>query len=132
MRLASGNLPTPIDYEHPADIIIGHGVRLAQIEPIEAGDGIRQRVARNRSRVIVNALAPGKRALELYAMTDFFYDSNLECLIGGASSPVDQPDRSCTPSNRSAAGSVRKEARGAWIGPIWSAWPEVTRGAQCR
>src|SRR6267378_1063895 len=43
------DLPAPVDHQDPADIVIGHGAALAQIEPIEAGDGIRQRIARNRT-----------------------------------------------------------------------------------
>src|SRR5579872_6746946 len=136
LRLASGNLPTSVDYQHSADIVIGHGARLAQIEPIETGNGIGQRIARNRSRIIVNALSPSERTLELHAMAHFFYDSNLECFIGRTSSPVHEPDRSSTRIDRSAADGIglcsgREKAGGAWIsGPVGSTWPQVTRGGQ--
>src|SRR4029077_14947220 len=63
-----------------------------QIKPIQAGNGIRELIPRNDSGIVVYALSPGERSLDLEAMVEPLYNPQLESLIGGTSSPVQITD----------------------------------------
>src|SRR5713101_7122361 len=63
-----------------------------QIKPIQAGDGIRELVARNDAGIVVYALSPGERSLNLEAMVQPLHDTQLESMIGGTGCPVQITD----------------------------------------
>src|ERR1700722_5228096 len=63
-----------------------------QIKPIHAGDGIRELIPRNDAGVVVYALLPGERSLDLEPMVEPLHNPHLESMIGGTGSPVQITD----------------------------------------
>src|ERR1700674_4115297 len=66
-----------------------------QIKPIQAGDGIRELVPRNDAGIVVYALSPGERSLDLEAMVEPLHNPRLESMIGRTGSPVQITDIAC-------------------------------------
>src|SRR5229473_4625356 len=63
-----------------------------QIKPIQARDGIRELVPRNDAGVVVYALSPSERSLDLEAMVEPLHNPHLESMIGGTGRPVQITD----------------------------------------
>src|SRR6266853_2414929 len=63
-----------------------------QIKPVQAGDGIRELIPRNDAGIVVYALSPGDRPLDLEAMVEPLHNARLESMIGGTGSPVQITD----------------------------------------
>src|ERR1700737_5663416 len=63
-----------------------------QIKPVQAGDGIRELIPRNDAGIVVYALTPGERSLDLEAMVEPLHNPQLESMIGGTGSPVQITD----------------------------------------
>src|ERR1700680_4417081 len=63
-----------------------------QIKVVHAGDGIRELIPRNDAGIVVYALAPGERSLDLEAMVESLHNPQLETFIGGTASPVQITD----------------------------------------
>src|SRR5712664_1838036 len=63
-----------------------------QIKPIQAGDGIRELIPRNDAGIVVYALSPGERSLDLETMVQSFHNPHLASMIGGTGSPVQVAD----------------------------------------
>src|SRR5260370_34489491 len=63
-----------------------------QNNPIQAADEIRDLIPCKAAGIVVYALSPGERSLDLEAMVEPLYNPRLESMIGGTGSPVQITD----------------------------------------
>src|SRR3981189_2907696 len=86
-----------------------------EIKPVQAGDGIRELIPRNDAGIVVYALSPGERSLDLEAMVEPLHNPHLESMIVGTGSPVQITDIAgmVVELRRRAANVIE---RSIWIG----------------
>src|ERR1700737_1479391 len=63
-----------------------------QIKPVQAGDGIRELIPGNDAGIVVYALSPGERSLDLEAVVEPLHNPRLESMVGGTGRPVQITD----------------------------------------
>src|ERR1700692_412616 len=104
-----------------------------QIKIVQAGNRIREAIPRNDAGVVVYALSPGERSLNLETEVELLQDTDLESIIGGTTGPVEITDR--VGSLIKPQGRISRRGSASGVGNTYVSidiglGPEVASGSQ--